>query len=70
MTIEEILAAHDAEWQQLQDGADLMIGTSPLMTALYEYFLETNEMPYDVAKARTGDPDLWIFDRLESYMSL
>ena len=33
---------------------------------LYEYFaFEAVEMPYGVAKARTGDPDLWILERLE-----
>tara|TARA_B100000214_G_C23902322_1_gene597126 strand:+ start:253 stop:552 length:300 start_codon:yes stop_codon:yes gene_type:complete len=32
---------------------------------LYEYFaFETNEMPYEVAKARTADPDTWILDKL------
>jgi hypothetical protein len=29
----------------------------------FEYF--ASEMPYGVAKARTGDPDQWMFDRLE-----
>jgi len=34
---------------------------------LYEYFaFETGEMPYGVAKARTGDPDLWILERLDA----
>jgi hypothetical protein len=34
---------------------------------LYEYFtFETGEMPYGTAKARDGDPELWIFKRLES----
>tara|TARA_E500000331_G_scaffold340341_1_gene371545 strand:- start:2115 stop:2402 length:288 start_codon:yes stop_codon:yes gene_type:complete len=32
---------------------------------LYEYFaFEACEMPYGVAKARTGDPDSWIIDKL------
>ena len=30
--------------------------------ALYEYY--SDEMPYGVAKARTGEPDEWIEDRL------
>ena len=29
---------------------------------LFKHFLE--EMPYGTAKARTGDPDQWILDRL------
>lgn len=33
---------------------------------LYEYFaFEVVEMPYGIAKARTGDPDSWILERLE-----
>ena len=32
---------------------------------LFEYFTtDTMEMPYDIAKARTGEPDVWILDRL------
>ena len=34
---------------------------------LYEYFaFETGEMPYGTAKARDGDPDLWILEELEN----
>jgi hypothetical protein len=33
---------------------------------LYEYYLNSGEMPYGVAKARTGDPDQWIYDQLEA----
>jgi len=32
---------------------------------LYEYFCNSGEMPYGVAKARTGDPDVWILEYLE-----
>jgi hypothetical protein len=33
---------------------------------LFEYFaFETSEMPYGTAKARTGDPDVWILEYLE-----
>jgi hypothetical protein len=32
---------------------------------LFEYFTtDTMEMPYGIAKARTGEPDVWILDRL------
>ena len=38
---------------------------------LYAYFaFESLEMPYGVAKARTGDPDSWILDKLEHYSGL
>ena len=34
---------------------------------LFEYFaFDTAEMPYGVAKARTGDPDVWILEYLEA----
>ena len=32
---------------------------------LYFHFMDTGEMPYGVAKARTGDPDVWVLDYLE-----
>lgn len=31
---------------------------------LFEYFLNEGEMPYGVAKARTGDPYQWISNKL------
>jgi hypothetical protein len=38
---------------------------TPAFEKLYEYLaFETAEMPYGVAKARTGDPDLWILEYL------
>ena len=39
---------------------------SPAYNKLYEYFaFEACEMPYGTAKARDGDPDVWILERLE-----
>ena len=35
-----------------------------LWEKLYEYFVD--EMPYGTAKARTGDPDVWIADKLDA----
>ena len=32
---------------------------------LYSYFADSGEMPYGVMKARDGDPDQWIADRLD-----
>ena len=46
------------------EGSKEFYGTSAY-DKLYEYFaFNTNEMPYGVAKARTGDPDSWIIDKL------
>lgn len=44
----------------LNDSIDLL--DIPEYMELYEYYMD--EMPYGVMKARTGDPDQWIFDRL------
>jgi len=39
----------------------------------YTYYLSNGEMPYGTAKARSGDPYMWVMDRLEqdwkSYIS-
>lgn len=35
-----------------------------IMDALYTHFVRKGEMPYGTMKARTGDPDLWIWDRI------
>ena len=32
---------------------------------LFLYFCNTGEMPYGVAKARTGEPDVWILEQIE-----
>lgn len=34
--------------------------------SLYDYYLSTEEMPYGVARARTGDPEQWILDTLRA----
>ena len=44
------------------DGRGDLMGTGELYTKLYNYFV--GEMPYGTAKARTGDPDEWIINRL------
>jgi len=36
-----------------------------LFEKLYSYYLDNGEMPYGVAKARTGDPHTWVLDRME-----
>ncbi len=37
-----------------------------LYGSLFSYYCGTNEMPYSVAKARTGDPYEWIDDKFTS----
>ena len=37
---------------------------SEVYEELYDYYVNSGEMPYGVMKARDGDPDVWIADRL------
>lgn len=44
---------------------DLMVNYPDLYEKLYDYYVfETSQMPYGTAKARDGDPDVWILDQL------
>lgn len=45
----------------LVDNAQL---DSDIESVMYEYYVLRNEMPYGVAKARTGDPQCWIGETL------
>ena len=31
---------------------------------VYSYYVNSGDMPYAIAKARDGDPDEWIYERL------
>tara|TARA_B100000131_G_scaffold300889_1_gene322631 strand:+ start:321 stop:551 length:231 start_codon:yes stop_codon:yes gene_type:complete len=46
------------------EGEDEFYG-SEAFGKLYDYFCDTGEMPYGIAKSRTGDPVLWILERIE-----
>lgn len=35
---------------------------------LFDYWYSTGEMPYGTAKARTGDPHLWIYEATVNFM--
>jgi len=57
-TVKQILIKHNA----LHLDIDQLDGQE-LMEDLYGHFQE--EMPYGTQKARTGDPDEYIYDKLE-----
>ena len=38
-----------------------------IMEKWYDHFYHTNEMPYGILKARTGDPEEWIYDYLDRH---
>ena len=60
------LALSDDEEQAILDCVnDIEEMSDELYQKLFDHFCATNEMPYGVAKARTGDPYKWIADRLE-----
>lgn len=40
-----------------------MLDNQDFFEYCYEYWMD--EMPYGTAKARTGDPGQWLFDKLE-----
>lgn len=50
-----------------QKGEDVLADEEDY-NGLYQYFLP--EMPYGTAKARTGDPHVWIEDRLDEMVGL
>lgn len=65
-----LLARHAKEAMVFKQTGVIEYGSN-LFTALYDYFVwETREMPYDVAKCRTGDPVDWIIDRLNKELEL
>ena len=58
-TVKAILIKHNALHLEIEDLDDPI-----LMQDLYEHFQE--DMPYGTQKARTGDPDEFIYDALEN----
>jgi hypothetical protein len=60
-TLQHILGRFKHEVRNFEADGDL---NDELYHALYDYYSDNGEMPYGVAKARTGDPYNWISDRL------
>ena len=61
-TLDHILNRFKHEVKQFEQGGDL---ENDLYDALYDYYSDKGEIPYGIAKARTGDPFEWITDRLD-----
>ena len=57
-TVKKILIKHDVLHKDIDQLDDPI-----LMEDLYMHFQE--EMPYGIQKARTGDPDEYIYNKLE-----
>lgn len=66
MSLEQILDKYPQDVENFKNEGTLDMGTK-FFEELFEYYLNSGEMPYGVAKARTGDPDQWIADQLDDY---
>jgi len=64
-TLEHILDRFKYEVRHFEQGGDL---DEHLYDALYDYYCDTGDMPYGVQKARTGDPQEWVAQNLESHL--
>ena len=61
--IEAIFKKYPAEWAKAKE-TDEIEYDSKLKDELLDYYITSGEMPYGIMKARTGDPDEWIWTRL------
>jgi hypothetical protein len=65
-TIEHVLNRFKHEVKQFEQTGEL---DQDLYEALFDYYSDAGEIPYGVAKARTGDPYEWVADNLQSHLS-
>ena len=66
-TLTHILDRFKHEVAQFEQGNDL---DDNLYDALYDYYSDKGEIPYGIAKARTGDPYEWITNRLDQELGV
>jgi hypothetical protein len=64
-TIDHILNRFKYEVKQFEENGEL---DEDLYHALFDYYNDQGEMPYGVAKARTGDPYNWVASNLGSHL--
>jgi hypothetical protein len=62
-TLRTILINHSIN-PDADDAVDRAIGHPECNFELYSYFANSGQMPYGTMKARTGDPDHWMYYRL------
>ena len=63
--LDHILDRFKYEVRNFEQGGDL---DNDLYDALFDYYIDTGEMPYGTAKARDGDPYEWVAQNLESHL--
>ena len=61
-TLDHIMNRFKNEVKRFQSGEDL---DQDLYEALFDYYMDSGEMPYGVAKARSGDPYEWVTQRFD-----
>lgn len=66
-TLDHILDRFKFEVNQFEQGGEL---DSDLYEALFDYYSNKGEMPYGIAKARTGDPFSWVSEKLNQHLGL
>ena len=54
----------EVEKKKIKNATMLSDLDQDLIDKLYTHFTSNGEMPYGVAKARTGDPDQWIEEHM------
>ena len=64
-SLDNILAKHREAFESVMMGQSMLYDHDTFFDELYEYFVNSGEMPYGIAKARDGDPDQWIQEYLE-----
>jgi hypothetical protein len=64
-TLEHILARFPKEVKDFKIGHEL---DEDLYLALFDYYQLHGEMPYGIAKARTGDPFDWVTSQLDAHL--
>jgi hypothetical protein len=66
-SLDSVLSRFPHEVKQFEAGNDI---DDDLYHALYDYYFSNGEMPYGVAKARSGDPMEWVCQQLERELGL
>lgn len=63
--MQAVLDQYEDSWRAFKAGGE--IDDNPeFYDALFNYFADSGEMPYEVAKARTGDPIEWITNKMDA----
>ena len=64
-SLDNIIAKHRESFESVMRGESALYAHDELFDELYEYYVNSGEMPYGIAKARDGDPDQWIQEELD-----